>query len=120
MDAGDNRYAMSADRRILSPLYSDNRLKLGVFGANVSNGCAATTAPGHLEMTWPNSRAIVTTADRAGFEALVPVARWRGFGGATDFNGTCYDTLVVRRSHRIPLRLDLCNDAECARGSVSK
>jgi hypothetical protein len=28
--------------------------------------------------------------------------------------------LVVRRNHRIPLRLDLCNDAECARGSVSK
>lgn len=94
MDAGDNRYAMSADRRILNPLYSDNRLKLGVFGANVSNGCAATTAPGHLEMTWPNSRDIVTTADRAGFEALIPVARWRGFGGATDFNGTCYDTLA--------------------------
>jgi hypothetical protein len=84
MDAGDNRYAMSADRRILNPLYSDNRLKLGVFGANVSNGCAATTAAGHLEMTWPNSRDIVTTADRAGFEASVPVARWRGVGGATD------------------------------------
>jgi hypothetical protein len=43
MDAGDNRSAMSADRRFLNPLYSDNRLKLGVFGANVSNGCAATT-----------------------------------------------------------------------------
>lgn len=85
MDAGENRSAMSADRRFLNPLYSDNRLKLGVFGANVSNGCAATTAAGHLEMTWPNSRDIVTTADRAGFEALVPVARWRGFGGATDF-----------------------------------
>ena len=94
MEAGDNRYAMNADRRILNPLYSDNRLKLGVFGANVSNGCAATTAPGHLKMTWPNSRDIVTIADRAGFEALVPVARWRGFGGATDFNGTCYDTLA--------------------------
>jgi FMNH2-dependent dimethyl sulfone monooxygenase len=91
MDAGDNRYAMSADRRILNPLYSDNRLKLGVFGANVSNGCAATTAAGHLEMTWPNSRDVVTTADRAGFEASVPVARWRG---RHRFNGTCYDTLA--------------------------
>jgi len=28
MDVGDNRCAMSADRRILNPLYSDNRLKL--------------------------------------------------------------------------------------------
>jgi dimethylsulfone monooxygenase len=85
---------ISADRRTLNALYSDNRLKLGVFGANVSNGCAATTAPGHLEMNWPNSRDIVTTADRAGFEALVPVARWKGFGGETNFNGTCYETLT--------------------------
>src|SRR5260370_17247317 len=85
---------MSGCRRSLNALYSDNRLKLGVFGANVSNGCAATTAPGHLVMNWPNSRDIVTLADRAGFEAVVPVARWKGFGGATDFNGTCYETLA--------------------------
>jgi hypothetical protein len=57
--------------------------KAGVFGANVSNGCAATTAPGHLEMNWPNSRDIVTLADLAGFEVAVPVARWKGFGGET-------------------------------------
>ncbi|HTV90600.1 MAG TPA: LLM class flavin-dependent oxidoreductase [Stellaceae bacterium] len=85
---------MSVDHPSCNPLYSDNRLKLGVFGANVSNGCAATTAPGHLVMNWPSSRDIVLTADRAGFEAIVPVARWRGFGGATNFNGTCYETLA--------------------------
>jgi len=45
---------MHDDRRSLNALYGDNRLKLGVFGANVSNGCAATTAPGRLEMNWPN------------------------------------------------------------------
>ena len=60
---------MHDERRSLNALYSDNCLKLGVFGANVSNGCAATTAPGHLEMNWPNSRDIVTLADLAGFEA---------------------------------------------------
>ena len=31
-------------------------------------------------------------ADRLGFELLVPVGRWRGFGGSTDFNGTCMET----------------------------
>jgi hypothetical protein len=76
--ARDNHDAMTAYRRAPNPLFSDNRLKLGVSGANVSNGCAATTAPGRLEMTWPNSRDIVTTADRADFEALVPVAAGRG------------------------------------------
>jgi len=85
---------MRTDHGTANPLFNDNRLKLGVFGANVSNGCAATTAPGRLEMTWPNSRDIVTMADRAGFEAVVPVARWKGFGGVTDFNGICYETLA--------------------------
>jgi dimethylsulfone monooxygenase len=75
-----------------NPLFNDNRLKLGVFGANVSHGCAATTAEGHLEMTWPNVMDVATTADQAGFEAMVPVARWRGFGGPTNFNGTCFET----------------------------
>jgi alkanesulfonate monooxygenase SsuD/methylene tetrahydromethanopterin reductase-like flavin-dependent oxidoreductase (luciferase family) len=74
------------------PLYNDNRLKLGVFGINVSNGCAATTAEGHFETSWPATVDIAVTADQAGFEALVPVARWKGFGGKTNFNGSCFET----------------------------
>jgi dimethylsulfone monooxygenase len=35
---------------------------------------------------------IAVMADRAGIEALVPVARWKGFGGKTNFNGTCFET----------------------------
>jgi len=73
-------------------LFNDNRLKLGVFGLNVSNGCAATTAEGHLQPTWQNNLDIAIMADRAGIEALVPVARWKGFGGKTNFNGTCFET----------------------------
>src|SRR5690348_610862 len=75
-------------------LFNDNRLKLGVFGLNVSNGCAATTAEGHLQPTWQNNLDIAVMADRAGIEALVPVARWKGFGGPTDFNGTCFETFT--------------------------
>jgi hypothetical protein len=71
------------------PLYSNNRLKLRVFGANVSNGCAATTAPGHLEMTWANSSDIVTTADRAGF---------RGVGAGSALEG-------LRRHHQFQRHL---------------
>src|SRR5215207_5184189 len=79
-------------RRASNPLFNDNRLKLGVFGANVSNGCAITTAEGHLETTWPATKEIALLADRMGLEAMVPVARWKGFGGPTNFNGTCFET----------------------------
>ena len=79
-------------RRANNPVWSDNKMKLGVFGVNVSNGCAMTSAEGALKTTWPNTKAICTAADRAGFEALVPVGRWKGFGGKTNFNGSCFET----------------------------
>ena len=75
-----------------NPLWNDNKMKLGIFGANVSNGCAMTMAEGRLETSWANTKLISTLADRAGFEAMVPVARWKGFGGPTNFNGTCFET----------------------------
>lgn len=62
-------------RRGTNPLWNDNKMKLGLFGSNLSNGCAMTLAPGALETTWPNTKLICQTADRAGFEALVPVGR---------------------------------------------
>ena len=79
-------------RRASNPLWNDNKMKLGVFGLNVSNGCAMTTAAGALKTTWPNTKAVCRMADNAGFEALVPVGRWKGFGGSTNFNGSCFET----------------------------
>src|ERR1700729_588972 len=74
-----------------NPLFNDNVLKLGLFGLNVSNGCAITTAPGALQTSWPTTLELSLTADRDGYEALVPVARWRGFGGISNFNGTSFE-----------------------------
>ena len=79
-------------RRRLNPLFNDNKLKLGLFGVNVSNGCAITTVEGRHEVTWPTCLAIARTADKYGYEAMVPVARWRGFGGESNFNGTNFET----------------------------
>jgi hypothetical protein len=39
---------LQPQQSVTNALFNDNRLKLGVFGLNVSNGCAATTAEGHL------------------------------------------------------------------------
>ena len=75
-----------------SPLFNDNTFKLGTFGTNVSNACAITTIDGVFETKWPNAVKLAQMADRGGFEALVPVARWRGFGGATNFNGKNFET----------------------------
>jgi dimethylsulfone monooxygenase len=84
---------MSADPRdATNPLFNDNRLKLGTFGTNVSNGCAVTTVEEAFVATWPNTLAVAREADALGLEALVPVARWKGFGGKSNFNGTNFET----------------------------
>lgn len=84
---------MRAGRRDeTNPLFGDNKLKLGLFGVNVSSGCTITKAPERFRATWPETVAIAQMADRYGYEALVPVARWKGFGGETNFNGTNFDT----------------------------
>ena len=64
------------------PLLNENRLKLGVFGFN-------GRSPSHTvldELYMPSWRGILDigrTADAAGFEALVPFARWKT-GRASD------------------------------------
>jgi len=71
-----------------------NRFKLAVFGANVSGGCSITSAAGTVQVDWPESRRLARLADAAGLDAMIPVARWRGFGGATNFNDRCFETFT--------------------------
>jgi alkanesulfonate monooxygenase SsuD/methylene tetrahydromethanopterin reductase-like flavin-dependent oxidoreductase (luciferase family) len=79
-------------RAATNPLFNDNRFKLGTFATNVSGAAAISTIDGSFETTWPATKRLARMADAAGFEALVPVARWRGFGGETNFNGASFET----------------------------
>jgi FMNH2-dependent dimethyl sulfone monooxygenase len=74
------------------PMMNDQKLKLGVFGMNCSNGLIISEAPTTFEMTWQQTLQIVTKADQMGFEIALPLGRWRGFGGTTNFNGTSFET----------------------------
>ncbi len=75
------------------PLYNANRVKLALFGLNCDYGCTMTTAEGRWELNWPDTARIAALADAAGIEGLVPIARWRGFGGSViDFNAATYET----------------------------
>lgn len=75
-----------------NPLYNDNAMKIGIIAMNCSHGSTITTAENAWEMTWPETRDVVQMADKAGFEALLPVARWRGYGGPTNFNHRTFET----------------------------
>ena len=64
-----------------NPLYSGHRMKLGVMAFNCSHGSSITTVDEAWQLSWPETEEIVKMADAARLEALLPVGRWRGYGG---------------------------------------
>jgi len=70
------------------PMFNQNRFKLGIFGLNCSYGCTISHAATTFEPTFEHNVKIAKLADNLGWEFLLPVGRWRHFGGTTQFNGT--------------------------------
>lgn len=70
-------------------------LSLAVFGINVSGGCTMTRAPGTLAVNWDETRRLALAAEAAGFDALIPVARWKGMGGAVNFNHRSWEPFTL-------------------------
>ena len=60
-----------------NPLFNGNKLKLGSFATNLATN-GHIVAPDAFEPTWANTLKCAQMADEAGFEAIVPVARWKG------------------------------------------
>jgi alkanesulfonate monooxygenase SsuD/methylene tetrahydromethanopterin reductase-like flavin-dependent oxidoreductase (luciferase family) len=73
---------------------SANRLKLGLFGANCSSGRAVTTVPERWSGSWPDCLKLAQMADDAGIEFMLPIGRWKGYGGETDYQGATFETVT--------------------------
>ncbi|MGH7045500.1 MAG: LLM class flavin-dependent oxidoreductase [Stellaceae bacterium] len=73
---------------------STNRLKLGLFGANCSSGRAVTTVPERWSGSWPDCVSLAQLADQAGIEFMLPIGRWKGYGGDTDYQGATWETVT--------------------------
>ena len=80
------------DRRSTNPVFNSRKLKLGTFQTNLDYGCLMADVEGRLKISWPNTVALARLADEMEFEALVPVARWRGFGGRLNPAGPGFET----------------------------
>jgi alkanesulfonate monooxygenase SsuD/methylene tetrahydromethanopterin reductase-like flavin-dependent oxidoreductase (luciferase family) len=75
-------------------MYNANTLKIGVFGANCSSGRCATTLPERWSASWPDCLRLARMADAAGIDFMLPIGRWKGYGGATDMQGTTLETIT--------------------------
>ncbi len=71
-----------------------NKLKLGLFGANCSSGRTVTTVPERWSASWPEMLDLARVADEAGLEFLLPIGRWKGYGGDTDYQGATFETVT--------------------------
>jgi FMNH2-dependent dimethyl sulfone monooxygenase len=89
---------LSADRSIEKQstpvLNDDNALKLGIFATNLRGGVTLADIDGNLKGTWDETLALARWADRIGLDAVVPIARWRGYGGEANLGDRSFETFT--------------------------
>jgi dimethylsulfone monooxygenase len=75
-------------------MYNSNVLKIGLFGANCSSGRAVTKVPERWSGNWPDNLRLARMADEAGIDFMLPIGRWKGYGGDTDYQGATLETVT--------------------------
>ena len=75
-------------------MHGNNKLQIGLFGANCSSGRAVTLVPERWSGNWPDNKKLAVMADEAGIDFLLPIGRWKGYGGDTDYQGTTLETIT--------------------------
>lgn len=76
------------------PMLRGDRFRLGTFATNCSSGMTPTTIPGRWNNSWDNNLALAQMLDAAGIDFMLPIARWIGYGGETDFHGGVLETMT--------------------------
>jgi dimethylsulfone monooxygenase len=75
-------------------LNDENQLKLALFGINLRGGVTLSDVEGKAEATWEENQRLAMHADRLGLDAIVPVARWRGYGGSSNLGERSFETFT--------------------------
>src|SRR3984885_57282 len=89
-------------------MHTANALKIGFFGANCSSARTATLVSERWLANWPDCLKLARMADEAGIDFLLPIGRWKGYGGDTDYQGGTLETItwgagLLASTKRIPV-----------------
>lgn len=68
--------------------------KLGLFSSNCSSGMAVTKVPERWSASWDDNVRLAQIADEGGIDFMVPIARWIGYGGQTNFHEGVLEPVV--------------------------
>jgi alkanesulfonate monooxygenase SsuD/methylene tetrahydromethanopterin reductase-like flavin-dependent oxidoreductase (luciferase family) len=75
-------------------MYNDNTFKIGFFGANCSSGRFCTMVPERWSGDYADCLRLARHMDEGGLDFLLPIGRWKGYGGDTDYQGSTYETIT--------------------------
>jgi FMNH2-dependent dimethyl sulfone monooxygenase len=75
-------------------LVQGNALKLGLFGANCSSGRTYATILDPWVASWENNLRLAQMADELGIEAMIPIARWKGYAGESRINSSTFESIT--------------------------
>jgi len=75
-------------------MHHGNAFKIGLFGSNCSSGRAVTFVPERWTGSWRDNLKLAQMADEAGIDFLLPIGRWKGYGGDTDYQGETLETIT--------------------------
>jgi FMNH2-dependent dimethyl sulfone monooxygenase len=75
-------------------MHGRNALQIGLFGPNCSAGRAVTRVPERWSGSWQDNLRLARMADDAGIDFLLPIGRWKGYGGDLDYQGETLETIT--------------------------
>lgn len=76
------------------PFLQKNKFLLGSFASNCSSGMTISTLPERWDASWENNLKLAELLDDAGIDFMLPIARFTGYGGETDFQGSILETMT--------------------------
>ncbi|MEJ8279919.1 LLM class flavin-dependent oxidoreductase [Pseudonocardia spirodelae] len=80
---------------MVKPVADGKGFKLGLFSANCSSGLAVTRVPERWSGSWEDNLRLAELADEVGIDFLLPIARWIGYGGETNFHEGVLDPTAL-------------------------
>src|SRR5262249_12759566 len=80
--------------RTTNPMRNANQFKLGLFSINADGGPAFTKVANRWRADWSEIETLAHIADAAGLEFILPIARWKGYGGETKVRAASFETLT--------------------------
>lgn len=78
----------------MNRMFDRDRFLLGTFASNCSGGMSVTKVPERWASTWDNNLKLAHLLDEAGFDFMLPIARWIGYGGETEFQNSVLETIT--------------------------